>query len=97
PMMPHLAEEMWAALGHQALVADTPWPEGNPDLVQEETVTIAVQIGGKLRATLVLARDLDKEATEAAALANEKVQTALDGRDIRKVIIVPNKIVNLVI
>jgi len=97
PMMPHLAEELWSALGHDELVADAPWPEGNPALVEDDTVTIAVQVGGKLRATLDMGRGLDKDTVESAALADEKVQRAIDGRPIRKVIVVPDKIVNVVV
>jgi len=97
PMMPHLAEELWALLGHENLVADSDWPKGDPALLTQDTLTIAVQVGGKLRATLELARDLDKAEVEALALADEKVKKAIDGRDIRKVIIVPNKIVNVVV
>ncbi len=97
PMMPHLAEEMWRQLGHTELLAEQVWPIADPDLLIEETSTIAVQVQGKLRATLELARDSDEEAVKAAALAETKVQRAIDGRDIRKVIVVPNRIVNIVV
>jgi len=97
PMMPHLAEEMWSLLGHDTLVADAPWPEGDPALLEQNTVTIAVQVGGKLRATLELERGLEQGLIEAAALADDKVQKAIDGRAVRKVIIVPDKIVNVVV
>ena len=97
PMMPHLAEEMWRQLGHSELLAEQAWPVADPDLLVEETSTIAVQVQGKLRATLELARDSDEEAVKAAALAESKVQRAIDGRDIRKVIVVPNRIVNIVV
>jgi leucyl-tRNA synthetase len=97
PMLPHLAEELWQRLGHDVLLADTPWPEADLALLQEETVTIAVQVGGKLRATLELARDLAEGEVEAAALAEEKVRRALDGRDVRRVVVVANRIVNIVV
>jgi len=96
PMMPHLAEEAWQALGHTGLLVDTPWPETDPSLLVDETIRIGVQINGKLRATIDLPRDADKEAAEQAALAEPKVREALAGKEIRKVIVVPGRIVNIV-
>jgi leucyl-tRNA synthetase len=96
PMMPHLAEECWAMLGHETLICQQPWPQANPEFLVEDTVTIAVQVNGKLRATLELAVGTSKEDAEAAALAEEKVQSALAGKSLKKVIVVPDKIVNLV-
>jgi leucyl-tRNA synthetase len=96
PMMPHLAEEMWARLGGTGLVADQPWPIADPDLVRDEQVTIAVQVNGKLRATLELPRDLGRDAVETAALALPQVTRWLAGKEPRKVVVVPNRIVNLV-
>jgi leucyl-tRNA synthetase len=96
-MMPHLGEELWAHLGGQGLLAEQRWPEADPALLKDDTVTIAVQVMGKLRATLELARDLDRSALEQAALAEANVQRALEGRPVKKVIVVPNRIVNLVV
>jgi len=97
PMLPHLGEELWSRLGHDTMLADTAWPEADPALLIEDTVTIAVQVNGKLRATLELARDLDTAALEAAALADERAQRAVEGRTPRKVVVVPNRIVNIVV
>ena len=97
PMMPHLAEEMWQALGQRALVAETSWPVFEPDLLEEEIVTIAVQVNGKLRGTLKVAKGLDQNSVELSALNIDAVVKLLDGRDPRKVIYVPNKIVNIVV
>jgi leucyl-tRNA synthetase len=97
PMMPHLAEELWAELGHDSLLVDQPWPNPDAALVAEERVTIAVQINGKLRGTLELPRDTEQAAAESAALALPAVMRHLDGRAPRKVIIVPNRIVNVVV
>ncbi len=97
PIMPHQAEEMWQCLGHDTPVVDTPWPEAQAGLASEETLTIAVQVGGKLRATMELARDTDGETLEREALALDAVQKAIAGREVRKVIVVPNKIVNVVV
>jgi len=96
PMMPHLAEEGWAALGQPGLVSDAPWPEADPALLIEDEVTIAVQHKGKLRDTLTAPKGASKEALEALALGSEKVQRSLDGAEVRKVIVVPDRLVNIV-
>jgi leucyl-tRNA synthetase len=96
PMMPHLAEEMWSALGHQNLLYEAAWPEVDASYLGDSKVTIAVQVMGKLRDTLEVAPDTSKEELEALALALDKVQRAIDGRDIKKIIVVPGKIVNIV-
>ena len=96
PMMPHLAEEAWASLGADGLVADAAWPAVDPALLVEDEVTIAVQHKGKLRDTLTAPKGASKEDLEAMALASEKVQRSLDGAEIRKVIVVPDRLVNIV-
>ena len=96
PMMPHLAEEAWASLGADGLVADAAWPAIDPALLVEDEVTIAVQHKGKLRDTLTAPKGASKEDLEAMALASEKVQRSLDGAEIRKVIVVPDRLVNIV-
>jgi leucyl-tRNA synthetase len=97
PMMPHIAEDLWEALGHRTPLSATSWPVADQSLTVEDTVTMAVQINGKVRATIDMPRDASKEDTEAAAFADEKVRAAVDGKDIRKVIVVPNRIVNIVV
>ncbi|MCB2077147.1 MAG: class I tRNA ligase family protein, partial [Novosphingobium sp.] len=96
PMMPHLAEEAWAAMDGEGLVAEAPWPEVDPALLVEDEVTIAVQVKGKLRDTIIVAKGLPSEELEALALASEKVQRFIDGAPIRKVIVVPDRLVNIV-
>jgi leucyl-tRNA synthetase len=96
PMMPHLAEEAWHAAGFEGLAVEADWPAHDPALLVEDEVTIAVQVMGKLRDTLTVAKGLPKEEVEALALASEKVQRALDGAEVRKVIVVPDRLVNLV-
>ncbi len=98
PMIPHLAEEVWTGLlGHEKILADTSWPEVDESLLQADTVTIGVQVNGKMRATITLAADADAKIAEETALAEEGVQKAIDGKEIRKVIVVPNRIVNVVV
>jgi leucyl-tRNA synthetase len=96
PMMPHLAEEMWQALGHAELIADTAWPTADPELARDEQVTIAVQVNGKLRGTLDLPRDAAAREVEEAALALPQVMKFLEGRVPKKVVVVPNRIVSVV-
>ena len=96
PMMPHLAEECWAALGHDTLVAQAPWPQVERDLLIEDTMTLPVQINGKKRAEVTVPRDASNAEIEAAVLALDAVKKALDGKTPKKVIIVPQRIVNVV-
>jgi len=96
PMVPHLAEECWLTLENQGLLAEQPWPVPDPELLAEDTVTIAVQVNGKRRDELRIARDAAKEDIEAAALKLDNVVRAIGGRQIKKVVIVPQRIVNVV-
>ncbi len=96
PMMPHLAEECWAALGHDGLVASEPWPRVEPDLLVEDTIVLPVQINGKKRADVTVARNARNEDIEKAVLALEVVQRILDGKSPKKLIVVPQRIVNVV-
>ena len=83
-------------MGRTGLAADAPWPEADPALLVEDEVTIAVQHKGKLRDTLTIPKGLPNEQLEALALASEKVQRSLDGAQVRKVIVVPDRLVNIV-
>jgi leucyl-tRNA synthetase len=97
PMMPHLAEECWAVLGHATLVATETWPALEPDLLKENTVTLPVQINGRKRAEVTVGRDATNPEIEAAVLALDAVKQALDGKPPKKVIVVPHRIVNVVV
>jgi leucyl-tRNA synthetase len=96
PMMPHLAEEAWVRVGGEGLVADAPWPEVDPAMLVEDEVTVAVQVNGKLRDTITVARGLDKGALETLAVGSAKVQAFLGGAVPKKVIVVPDRLVNIV-
>jgi leucyl-tRNA synthetase len=97
PMMPHLAEECWARLGYNTLLADQPWPKPEAALLVDDTVTIAVQVNGKRRDEMTVARSADKGEIESAALQLEAVVRALEGRPVKRVIVVPQRIVNVVV
>uniref|UniRef100_UPI003F98A2D5 class I tRNA ligase family protein n=1 Tax=Roseiarcus sp. TaxID=1969460 RepID=UPI003F98A2D5 len=97
PMMPHLAEECWEVLGHPTFVAHSPWPAADRSLIVSDTVTYVAQVNGKKRGGLTIARDADNPAIEKAALALDGVIRAMDNKPARKVIIVPNRIVNVVV
>ncbi len=97
PMTPHLAEELWQSLGHKSLLADSPWPLAEEALLVDDTVTVAVQLNGKLRGTIALAKDAPKDIAEKAALALPELARSLDGKTPKRVIVVPNRIVNIVV
>jgi leucyl-tRNA synthetase len=97
PMMPHLAEECWAALGQPGLVAEAAWPKADPALLEDDTVTLPVQVNGRKRADLTVPKDAAQNEVEAAALALDAVQRLLEGRAPKKVIVVPQRIVNVVV
>jgi leucyl-tRNA synthetase len=96
PMAPHLAEELWALLGHSESLAYAPWPEADESLLVEDTMTLVVQVNGKKRGEIEVPTDITKESAEAQALAVENVQKALGGREPKKVIVVPGRLVNIV-
>ncbi|HYS45409.1 MAG TPA: class I tRNA ligase family protein, partial [Rhizomicrobium sp.] len=97
PMMPHLAEACWQALGHDGLVAETAWPKYDPALTASDQIMIAVQVNGKRRAEFSIPKNTDSKVVESAALKQEAVVRALDGKPPKKVIVVPNRIVNIVV
>ena len=97
PMMPHLAEECWQALGHKSLVSTEAWPQIEPELLVESTITLPVQVNGKKRADVTVPRAAGKDEVEAAVLTLDAVKKELNGRSPKKVIVVPQRIVNVVV
>jgi leucyl-tRNA synthetase len=95
-MMPHLAEECWAVLGQPGLVSEANWPQIERDLLVEDTVTLVVQVNGKKRGEVTVARTARESEIQAAVLALDAVKQALGAKDVRKVIVVPMRIVNVV-
>lgn len=96
PFAPHLSEEMWARMGKETLVLDEPWPQGDAKLAEDNVVTLAVQICGKMRGTIEMPKDAPQTDVEKKALALENVARQLEGKQIKKIIVVPNRIVNIV-
>ncbi|MCM0021348.1 MAG: leucine--tRNA ligase, partial [Tagaea sp.] len=97
PMIPHLGEELWAALGHSTLLCQESWPKADPTLLIDDTIVLAVQVNGKLRGTIQAKRDAGEGDVREPALALATVQTAMGGKPARKLIVVKNKIVNIVV
>ncbi|MEH6809211.1 MAG: leucine--tRNA ligase [Hyphomonas oceanitis] len=95
--MPHLAETCWERIGGEGFVSAAAWPEPDPALLVDDSVTMAVQVNGKRRGEITVSRDLAKEAVEAAAFADPEVAAFLDGKDVKKTIVVPGRIVNIVV
>lgn len=96
PFAPHLSEEMWARMGKNTLVLNEPWPQGDAKLAEDNVVTLAVQICGKMRGTIEMPKDAPQADVEKKALALENVARQLEGREVKKIIVVPNRIVNIV-
>ena len=96
PLAPHLGEELWKRLGHDGTLAYEPWPQYDEKLASDEEVEIGVQVGGKIKARLMVAADADEETIRTVALANEQVAKAIAGKTVRKVIVVKGRLVNIV-
>jgi leucyl-tRNA synthetase len=97
PFAPHIAEEIWLRLGHTSLVCDEPWPQHDPAMLVLSEIEIPVQVCGKVKGKVRIPADADEKAMEAAALADEKIQRAIEGKPVRKVIAVRGRLVNIVV
>jgi leucyl-tRNA synthetase len=96
PFAPHIAEELWFNLGNTELVSTSSWPNVFEELLNDDMIEVAVQVNGKVRVKLNLPVDLPKQEAEAAALSTEEVKKYMSGREIKRVIVVPNRIINVV-
>ena len=97
PFAPHIAEEMWQSLGNKKGLTVTPWPSYDREIAAEETVTLVVQVNGKVRSRISLAANQEDEEVRRLALGDERIQELIDGKDVRRVIVVPNRLVNVVV
>ena len=96
PVVPHITEELWQQLGHETSLVDVSWPVSDDSLLVEDTITQAIQVNGKLRGTIEIAKDISKADVESQALAHENIKRFIDGKTVRKVIVIPGKVVNIV-
>jgi leucyl-tRNA synthetase len=96
PMMPHLAEECWKVLGHKDTVVNTVWPKTIAELVAVDEITIAVQVNGKRRDEILVSKTMDRAMLEAKVMELENIKRAIEGKTVKKVIVVPGRIVNIV-
>lgn len=97
PLMPHLAEELWSQFNESETITYQPWPTYDEKALVEDEVEMIVQVNGKVRAKIKMAKDADNKDVEDAALANEHVHSFVDGKDVKKVIVIPNRIINIVV
>ena len=95
-MMPHLAEELWCLLGQQKLAVQSPWPQADKTLLIREKVKMAVQVNGKMRGTIEISRDASEEEATEKAMSLATVIAALKNEEVKKVIYVPNRIINVI-
>ena len=97
PFAPHLAEELWERIGHKKSIFEERWPQYNKDLIKEERITLVIQINGKVRDKIEVNRDISQEEAKKLALKQKKVQNWIDGKEIKKIIFIPGKLINFVI
>jgi len=96
PFVPHLAEECWETLGGKGLICDAPWPKADESLLKMDSVTLGIQVNGKRRAELIVPANADKDDVEKLALSDEVVARHTEGKTIRKVVVIPGRVVNIV-
>ena len=96
PLVPHIAEELWERLGNQGSVVHESFPEADTSLLVDETIEIPVQVNGKVRSRVTMTANAENELVEQAALNDERIQELLEGKEVRKIIVIPGKMVNIV-
>jgi leucyl-tRNA synthetase len=97
PIVPHITQAIWEALGHTEMLIDAPWPEANPEFMQQEEITLAVQVNGKRRDEIRVPVDATEDAIKEAAMNSENTRRFVAGRDLRRVIVIPGRLVNIVL
>ena len=97
PFAPHFGEDLWERTGHSGSVFDSGWPAHDPALAKAESVTVVIQVKGKVRSRVDVPADIDDEAMKKLALENDRIQEWIAGKDIKRVIVVPKKLVNIVV
>jgi len=97
PMAPHITDELWNQLGHEGFMLNMPWPDYDPEVAKAEEITIVVQINGKVRDKLIVPADTDAKGIEQLALDSEKVKALIDGKQVRNIVVVPGRLVNIVV
>jgi leucyl-tRNA synthetase len=97
PMVPHICHALWAALGHETALIDAPWPTVDESALEADLIEIVVQVNGKLRGRISVAADADSDSIGEQALADSNVQRFVEGKEIRKTIVVPGRLVNIVV
>ncbi len=97
PIVPHITQAIWEALGHTEMLIDAPWPEANPEFMQREEITLAVQVNGKRRDEIRVPVDATEDAIKEAAMNSENTRRFVAGRDLRRVIVIPGRLVNIVL
>jgi len=97
PIVPHVCHALWRALGHAGPVVDEPWPQPDPAALVQDSVEIVLQVNGKLRGRVTVPAGAEEAQVRAAALADPGVQKWIEGKEVRKVIVVPGKLVNVVV
>jgi leucyl-tRNA synthetase len=96
PMAPHIAEELWQRLGHEASIAYADWPQADPKYLEKDEIEVVVQVNGKKRANILVSKDATQEEIEKTCKENEGVQRHTEGKTIRKLIYVPGRLINIV-
>ena len=97
PFAPHISEELWSLLGQKESISFQKWPKYDPKLIKEEIVTLVIQVNGKVRDKIKVEADISEEKARTLAISREKIKNRISGRDIKKVVFVPGKLINIVI